>query len=79
MSVAECRRCRLPLIARLIGRHPSSIPGALGRGRLALGLFVLALPPNPAPTLTAVAVGMALCGPGYGMFRLPHDLAILTA
>lgn len=68
----------LPVIARLINRHPSSILGALGLGCLALGLVVLALLP-PAPTLTAIAVGMALCGLGYGVFQSPNNHTILTA
>jgi DHA2 family multidrug resistance protein-like MFS transporter len=70
--------CTLPLVTRLIGRYPSSILGALGLGCLALGLVVLALLPS-APTLTAIAVGMALCGLGYGVFQSPNNHTILTA
>ncbi len=70
--------CTLPVITRLIGRHPSAILGALGLGGLALGLVVLALLPA-APTLTAIAVGMVLCGLGYGVFQSPNNHTILTA
>ena len=70
--------CTLPVIARLIERHPSSTLGALGLGLLATGLGVLALLPS-APTLTAIVIGMTLCGLGYGVFQSPNNHTILTS
>ena len=70
--------CTLPVIARLIERHPSSILGALGLSLLAAGLGVLAMLP-PAPSLAAIVIGMVLCGLGYGVFQSPNNHTILTA
>jgi len=67
-----------PLAGRLIGRWPDGLLGGIGLALLALGLALLAaLPAHPADA--DIALRMALCGVGFGLFQSPNNHTILTS
>ena len=67
-----------PLAGRLIGRVADGVLGAVGLFVLSAGLALLAgLPASPGNT--DIAVRMAVCGLGFGLFQSPNNHAILTS
>lgn len=67
-----------PLAARLIGRVPGGLLGGIGLTLLATGFVSLAAAPWAA-TPTSFALGLALCGLGWGLFQSPNNHTIVTA
>jgi MFS transporter, DHA2 family, multidrug resistance protein len=67
-----------PLAGRLIHRFPGGLLGGIGLGLLAGGLALLALLPD-APSTWRVALPLALCGAGFGLFQSPNNHAIVTS
>lgn len=67
-----------PIAGRLIHRVPGGFLGGLGLGLLALGLAWLALLPE-APSAAYMAVPLALCGIGFGLFQSPNNHIIVTS
>lgn len=72
----------LALISPLAGRlAPTAETGAVvatGMGTLALGLVLLALL-GPEASLTDVAIRLAICGAGFGLFQSPNNRSLMSA
>ncbi len=67
-----------PVAGRLADRYPAGPLVAVGLIVLAGGTLMLALlPPHPSPA--AIAVRMAFCGLGFGIFQSPNNRAMLSA
>jgi DHA2 family multidrug resistance protein-like MFS transporter len=67
-----------PLAGRMIGRIPDGALGATGLFVLSAGLALLAaLPASPGDL--DIALRMAVCGIGFGLFQSPNNHAILTS
>ncbi len=67
-----------PIAGRLIGRYADGLLGAVGLAIMAGGLALLAALPT-APTFTAIAWRLAVCGLGFGLFQSPNNHTILTS
>jgi DHA2 family multidrug resistance protein-like MFS transporter len=67
-----------PIAGRLIHRVHGGFLGGIGLGVLALGLAWLALLPA-TPSGTHMAVPLALCGVGFGLFQSPYNHLIVTS
>lgn len=67
-----------PVAGRLIHRWPGGLLGGIGLAVLATGLALLALLPD-APTTWRIAVPLALCGAGFGLFQSPNNHTIVTS
>lgn len=67
-----------PIAGRLIHRVRGGFLGGIGLGLLALGLAWLALLPA-APSAAHMALPMALCGVGFGLFQSPNNHIIVTS
>ena len=67
-----------PVAGALSDRHPPAILGGVGLGILSLGLVGLGLLGAAVP-LIAMAVCMALCGVGFGLFQSPNLRAIMAS
>lgn len=67
-----------PLAGRLIHRVGGGLLGGIGLALMAAGLALLALLP-PAPALWRVALPLALCGVGFGLFQSPNNHTIVTS
>ena len=68
-----------PLAGRLIGgRVADGVLGAVGLSVLSAGLALLAGLPA-APGNLDIAMRMAVCGIGFGLFQSPNNHAILTS
>ncbi len=67
-----------PLAGRLIHRIGGGMLGGIGLALLAIGLaLVAALPAHPA--IWRVALPLALCGAGFGLFQTPNNHTIVTS
>lgn len=67
-----------PIAGRLIHRHGGGLLGGIGLSVLATGLAWLALLP-PAPASWQMAIPLALCGAGFGLFQSPNNHTIVTS
>ncbi|MDE2605526.1 MAG: MFS transporter [Burkholderiales bacterium] len=67
-----------PVAGRLIHRVGGGLLGGIGLALMAAGLALLALLP-PAPALWRVALPLALCGVGFGLFQSPNNHTIVTS
>jgi DHA2 family multidrug resistance protein-like MFS transporter len=67
-----------PLAGRLADRHQPGTLGAVGLALLSVGMLGLALASEGDPVWT-IALRMALCGFGFGLFHAPNARAMLLA
>jgi DHA2 family multidrug resistance protein-like MFS transporter len=67
-----------PISGRLIHRFNGGLLGGIGLSVLALGLGLLAWMPA-APPAWRVAIPLALCGAGFGLFQSPNNHTIVTS
>lgn len=67
-----------PIAGRLIEKVHAGILGAIGLAVFACGLFSLAMLPT-SPDYLDVALRMALCGAGFGLFQSPNNHTIISA
>lgn len=67
-----------PLAGRLIHRVRGGLLGGIGLAVLATGLALLALLPQQ-PATWVIALALALCGAGFGLFQSPNNHIILTS
>jgi DHA2 family multidrug resistance protein-like MFS transporter len=67
-----------PLAGRLSERYPPGLMGGIGLLLLGGGLASLALL-TPEASTTAIALRMALCGLGFGLFQSPNLNALMSA
>jgi DHA2 family multidrug resistance protein-like MFS transporter len=67
-----------PFAGRLIHRYGGGLLGGIGLALLATGLALLALLPA-APATWQVALPLALCGAGFGLFQSPNNHTIVTS
>ena len=67
-----------PLAGRLSDRHPPGLLGGIGLAVLSAGMASLAwLPAHPG--VVDIAVRMAVCGIGFGLFQSPNLRALMSA
>jgi MFS transporter, DHA2 family, multidrug resistance protein len=67
-----------PIAGRLIHRYGGGLLGGVGLGLLATGLALLAFLPA-APANWRIALPLALCGAGFGLFQSPNNHTIVTS
>lgn len=67
-----------PLAGRLIPRFPGGLLGGIGLALMSAGLAGLALMPE-SPSTWRVALPLALCGAGFGLFQSPNNHTIVTS
>jgi DHA2 family multidrug resistance protein-like MFS transporter len=67
-----------PLASRLIHRFGGGLLGGLGLGWMALGLALVALLPAH-PATWRIALALAICGAGFGLFQMPNNHTIVTS
>ena len=67
-----------PIAGRLIEKVHAGILGAIGLAVFSIGLFSLALLPT-APSYFEVAIRMAICGAGFGLFQSPNNHTIVSS
>ena len=67
-----------PLAGSLSDRYPPAILGGVGLGILSLGMFGLGMSGVAVP-FGAMALCMALCGVGFGLFQSPNLRAIMAS
>ncbi|MBC5785427.1 MFS transporter [Ramlibacter sp. USB13] len=67
-----------PVAGRLIHRIGGGVLGGVGLALLAIGLALLALLPDH-PADWRIALPMALCGAGFGLFQSPNNHTIVTS
>jgi len=67
-----------PVAGRLIHRFGGGLLGAIGLSLLALGLGLLAALPD-VPATWRIALPLALCGAGFGLFQSPNNHTIVTS
>lgn len=67
-----------PIAGRLVEKIHAGILGAIGLAVFACGLFSLAMLPA-SPDYLNVALRMALCGAGFGLFQSPNNHTIISA
>jgi len=67
-----------PLASRLIHRMGGGLLGGIGLALLAVGLALVALLP-PDPANWRIALPLALCGAGFGLFQMPNNHTIVTS
>lgn len=65
-----------PIAGMLSDRFPAGLLGAVGMGVAAIGLVLLAFLPVH-PTYVSVALRMAICGFGFGLFLAPNARLIV--
>ncbi|MEM5383394.1 MFS transporter [Paraburkholderia phymatum] len=67
-----------PVAGRLSDRYPPGALGAAGLACLCAGLVSLSLLPAH-PSAYAIAVRMAICGVGFGLFQSPNIKALMAS
>jgi DHA2 family multidrug resistance protein-like MFS transporter len=67
-----------PVAGALSDRHPPAILGGVGLGILSLGMVGLGLS-GADVHFSAMALCMALCGVGFGLFQSPNMRAIMSS
>ena len=67
-----------PLAGRMSDRYPPAIMGGIGLCILCAGMTWLSQV-TPHTSFMSMAVGMALCGIGFGLFQSPNLRAIMTS
>ena len=67
-----------PIAGRLIHRYGGGLLGGIGLALLAVGLGVLALLPAH-PATWAIALPLAMCGAGFGLFQSPNNHTNVTS
>jgi DHA2 family multidrug resistance protein-like MFS transporter len=67
-----------PVAGALSDRHPPAILGGVGLGILSLGMVGLSTA-GPGVSFGAMALSMALCGVGFGLFQSPNLRAIMAS
>ena len=67
-----------PLAGRMSDRYPPAIMGGIGLCILCAGMTWLSQV-TPHTRFMSMAVGMALCGIGFGLFQSPNLRAIMTS
>lgn len=67
-----------PIAGRLIHRYGGGLLGGIGLAVLATGLALLAFLPD-APATWRIALPLALCGAGFGLFQSPNNHTIVTS
>lgn len=67
-----------PLAGRLSDRYPPGLLGGLGLILLSAGMAALALLPAH-PSSARIAIGMAICGAGFGFFQAPNLRALMSS
>lgn len=67
-----------PVAGPLSDRYPSATLGGVGLGMLSLGMFGLDALGADVP-FAAIALCMALCGVGFGLFQSPNLRAIMAS
>jgi MFS transporter, DHA2 family, multidrug resistance protein len=67
-----------PIAGRMIHRVAGGLLGGIGLALLAIGLALLAVLPE-APANWRIAVPLALCGVGFGLFQSPNNHTIVTS
>ncbi|WP_439899886.1 MFS transporter [Paraburkholderia phymatum] len=67
-----------PVAGRLSDRYPPGALGAAGLACLCAGLVSLSLLPAH-PSVYAIAVRMAICGVGFGLFQSPNIKALMAS
>jgi DHA2 family multidrug resistance protein-like MFS transporter len=67
-----------PIAGRLIHRFGGGLLGGIGLALLATGLALLAVLPA-APANWRIALPLALCGAGFGLFQSPNNHTIVTS
>lgn len=70
--------CMAPVAGPLSDRYPSAILGGLGLGLLSLGMLGLGYLGTDVP-FSVMALCMALCGAGFGLFQSPNLRAIMAS
>lgn len=67
-----------PVAGTLSDRYPPAILGGVGLGLLSLGMAVLGAM-GPEASFAAIALSMAFCGVGFGLFQSPNLRAIMAS
>jgi DHA2 family multidrug resistance protein-like MFS transporter len=67
-----------PLAGRLSDRYPPAILGGIGLGILCVGMSWLSQA-SPGTASLTLALGMGICGIGFGLFQSPNLRAIMTS
>ena len=67
-----------PVAGRLIHRYGGGLLGGLGLSLMAIGLALLLLLPQQ-PAGWHIALPLALCGAGFGLFQSPNNHTIVTS
>lgn len=67
-----------PVAGRLIHRYGGGLLGGIGLSLLAIGLGLLAILPAH-PSTWRIALPLALCGAGFGLFQSPNNHTIVTS
>lgn len=67
-----------PIAGRLSDRYPPGLLGGIGLAILSAGMASLALMPAH-PSVTDIAVRMAVCGAGFGFFQSPNLKALMAS
>lgn len=67
-----------PVAGTLSDRYPPAILGGVGLGLLSLGMAVLGAM-GPEASFAAMALSMAFCGVGFGLFQSPNLRAIMAS
>ena len=67
-----------PVAGTLSDRYPPAILGGVGLGLLSLGMAALGAM-GPQASFAVMALSMALCGMGFGLFQSPNLRAIMSS
>ena len=67
-----------PIAGRLSDRYPPGLLGGVGLAILSAGMVALALLPAD-PSALNIALRMAVCGAGFGLFQAPNLRAMMSS
>ena len=67
-----------PFVGRLADRHSAAVLGSIGTALLAVGLASLVFLTRQSSGLD-IALRMAVCGAGFGLFQAPNNRAMMAA
>lgn len=68
-----------PLAARFVERHNPGVTAAAGMAVYAIGIVLLLLLPSTGSSVWNIALRMAVCGIGFGLFQTPNNIVMVMA
>lgn len=68
-----------PLAARFVERHNPGVTAAAGMAVYAIGIVLLLSLPSTGSSVWNIALRMAVCGIGFGLFQTPNNIVMVMA